>query len=79
MVPDILNEVHWLIENKGISFLLTGSSPRKLRKKHANLLGGRAWRFTMAPLCYPEIKNFDIEETGSQLINQQSFSQTVNL
>lgn len=62
MVPDILNEVHWLIENKGISFLLTGSSPRKLRKKHANLLGGRAWRFTMAPLCYPEIKNFDIDK-----------------
>src|SRR3989338_5558007 len=29
MVPDILNEVHWLIENKHISFLLIGSSPRK--------------------------------------------------
>lgn len=62
MVPDLLNEVHWLIENKGVSFLLTGSSPRKLRKKHANLLGGRAWRYTMAPLCYCEIKNFDIEK-----------------
>lgn len=61
MVPEILNEVHWLIENKNISFLLTGSSVRKLRRKHANLLGGRAWRYTMTPLCYPEIDNFDVE------------------
>jgi len=61
MVPDILNEIHWLIENKNISFLLTGSSARKLRRKHANLLGGRAWRYTMTPLCYPEISGFDIE------------------
>lgn len=65
MVPEILNEVHWLIENKGLSFLLTGSSPRKLRKKHANLLGGRAWRYTMAPLCYPEIENFDLDKVMS--------------
>lgn len=62
MVPDILNEVHWLIENKGLSFLLTGSSPRKLRKTHANLLGGRAWRYSMLPLCYPEIDQLNIEE-----------------
>lgn len=61
MVPDILNEVHWLIENRNISFLLTGSSARKLRRKHANLLGGRAWRYTMTPLCYPEISDIDIE------------------
>jgi predicted AAA+ superfamily ATPase len=62
MVPDLLNEVHWLIENQGISFLLTGSSARKLRRKHANLLGGRAWRYNMTPLCYQEIEQFDIEK-----------------
>ena len=62
MVPDILNEVHWLIENKNLSFLLTGSSPRKLRKTHANLLGGRAWRYSMTPLCYPEIIQLNIEK-----------------
>ncbi|MDF3054733.1 MAG: hypothetical protein K0Q74_640 [Gammaproteobacteria bacterium] len=61
MVPDILNEVHYLIENKGISFLLTGSSPRKLRRGHANLLGGRAWRYTMGPLSYLEVEDFDLE------------------
>lgn len=62
MVPAILNEVHWLIENKNIGFLLTGSSARKLKRGHANMLGGRAWRYTMAPLCYPEIKNLDINK-----------------
>ncbi len=61
-VPDILNEVQWLMDNRSISFLLTGSSARKLRKTHANLLGGRAWRYTMAPLCFPEIEDIDIEQ-----------------
>lgn len=61
MVPDILNEVHWMIENTNASFLLTGSSPRKLRRSHANLLGGRAWRYTMTPLCYPELASFDFD------------------
>jgi predicted AAA+ superfamily ATPase len=61
-VPDILDEVQWLIDNHQISFMLTGSSARKLRKSHANLLGGRAWRYTMTPLCFPEIENLDIEK-----------------
>jgi len=61
-VPDILNEVQWLIDNCSISFLLTGSSARKLRKTHANLLGGRAWRYTMTPLCSAEIQDLDIEQ-----------------
>lgn len=62
MVPDILNEVHWLIESKQLSFLLAGSSPRRLKRKHANLLGGRAWRYTMTPLCYPEIQDINLEK-----------------
>ena len=65
MVPDILNEVHWLIENKHISFILSGSSARKLRRHHANLLGGRAWRYTMHPLCYPELNTIDIGKVVS--------------
>lgn len=59
-VPELLNEVHWLIENRRVAFLLTGSSARKLRRKHANLLAGRAWRYTMTPLAYPEIGNWDL-------------------
>jgi predicted AAA+ superfamily ATPase len=60
-IPPILDEVHWLIENKGMSFLLTGSSARKVRRGHANLLGGRAWRRTMNPLSYMEVTNFNLE------------------
>ena len=61
MVPDLLNEVHWLMENRGASFLLTGSSARKLRRRHANLLGGRAWRYTLHPLTFLETEGFDLE------------------
>ncbi len=62
MAPDLLNEIHWLIENSQASFLMTGSSARKLRRGHANLLGGRAWRFTLQPLTYRETQGFQIEE-----------------
>lgn len=61
MVPGLLNEIHWLIENKRLSFLMTGSSARKLRRKHANLLGGRAWSYTMCPLTFLETEGFDLE------------------
>ncbi|MEI8049754.1 MAG: AAA family ATPase [Bacteroidota bacterium] len=59
-IPQIMNEVHWLIENKGIRFILCGSSARKLKRGGANLLGGRAWRFEMLPLVTPELKNWDL-------------------
>ena len=59
-IPQILNEIHWMIENiKGISFILCGSSSRKLKSSGANLLGGRAWRYQMFPFCYPELKGLD--------------------
>jgi predicted AAA+ superfamily ATPase len=60
-VPALLDEVHWLIENRGASFLLTGSSARKLRRSHANLLAGRARRYEMGPLSYLETEGFDLE------------------
>jgi predicted AAA+ superfamily ATPase len=59
-IPILLNEVHWLIENKKISFILCGSSARKLKRGAANLLGGRAWRFQFYPLVYPEIPDLDL-------------------
>lgn len=59
-VPQILDEVQWLIENKRLSFILCGSSARKLKKGKANLLGGRAWRCEMFPLVTPELKNFEL-------------------
>ncbi|MEQ1890945.1 MAG: ATP-binding protein [Planctomycetota bacterium] len=60
-VPALLDEVHWLIERKKAAFVMTGSSARKLRRGHANLLGGRAWRFEMGPLSASEIQGFDLE------------------
>jgi len=59
-VPAVLDEVHWLIENRGLSFILCGSSARKLKRGKANLLGGRAWRFEMFPLLMREIADFDL-------------------
>ena len=59
-VPRVLDEVHWLIENKGLSFVLCGSSARKLKRGHANLLGGRAWRYELYPLTSQEIGECDI-------------------
>jgi predicted AAA+ superfamily ATPase len=59
-VPLLLNEVHFLIENMKISFILCGSSARKLKRGAANLLGGRAWRFHFYPLVYKEIPAFDL-------------------
>ena len=59
-VPALLDEVHWLIENKGLRFILSGSSARKLRRSGANLLGGRALRKTLFPLVSAEIPDFDL-------------------
>ncbi|MBR4388964.1 MAG: ATP-binding protein [Prevotella sp.] len=59
-VPALLDEVHWLIENKRLHFILSGSSARKLRKSGANLLGGRAIRKTLFPLVSAEIPDFDL-------------------
>lgn len=60
-LPELLNEVHRLIEKHGIRFLLTGSSARKLRRKGVNLLGGRARTIYIHPLTYKELgKRFDL-------------------
>lgn len=59
-VPHILDEVHWLIEHKGLQFILCGSSARKLTRGQANLLGGRAWRYEMFPLVSPEIGHVNL-------------------
>lgn len=60
-VPALLDEVHWLIEHKNASFLLTGSSARKLRRGHANLLAGRARRYELGPLSYFETEGFQLD------------------
>lgn len=61
-LPILLNLVHLLIEERNLSFLLTGSSARKLKREDANLLGGRAGQASLFPLIYPEIPNFNLVE-----------------
>jgi len=59
-VPQLLDEVHWLIENTDLQFILCGASARKLRRGGANLLGGRAWRFHLHPLTSHEVGEVDL-------------------
>ena len=60
-LPELLNEVHRLIEERGVRFLLTGSSARKLRRGGINLLGGRARTKHLHPLIYRELGDrFDL-------------------
>jgi len=54
-LPQLLNEVHRLIEQRRLKFVLTGSSARKLRRTGVNLLGGRALRRLMYPLTPVEM------------------------
>lgn len=60
-VPDLLGEIHWLHENRDVHFALCGSSARKLRRGHANLLGGRAVRHELFGLSARELgASFDL-------------------
>lgn len=60
-LPDLLNEVHRLIEQRRVRFLLTGSSARKLRRAGVNLLGGRARTKYLHPLSAHELADrFDL-------------------
>lgn len=60
-VPALLDEVHWLIENRGTVFALCGSSARKVRRGRANLLGGRALRHELFGLVSAELgAQFDV-------------------
>jgi predicted AAA+ superfamily ATPase len=61
-IPKLLDEVHRLIEERGIHFLLTGSSTKKLKKENANFLGGRARTQHFHPLVYAEIDKFDLQK-----------------
>ena len=59
-VPAVMDEVHYMIEEKGLRFILCGSSARKLKRGHANLLGGRAWRYGMFPFVSAELPQLDL-------------------
>ncbi len=63
-IPDLLNEVHRLIESHRYRFILTGSSARSLRRKGVNLLAGRAHSYKMFPLTAAELgSDFNLNES----------------
>ena len=75
-VPAILNEVHRLIEAEGLGFVLCGSSARKLKRSRANLLGGRAWRFGLHPLTWPEVSGIDLVRALNRGLVPQHYNTT---
>lgn len=66
-IPELLNEVHYLIEERGARFLMTSSSARKLRRGGVNLLGGRARTYNLLPLSLMEIGDDFILEKALQI------------
>ena len=61
-VPQLLDEIHALIHKRKIRFILSGSSPRKLIRSGANLLGGRALKKILFPLVSSEIPDFNLNK-----------------
>lgn len=59
-IPALLDEVHWLMSNHNLRFILSGSSARKMRRSGVNLLGGRAIRKHLYPFVSAEISDFDL-------------------
>ena len=62
LVPELLNEVHRLIQKKGLRFVLCGSSARKLKRKGHNTLGGRALPCFFYPFVSAEIADLDLDK-----------------
>ena len=60
-VPELLDIVHSLMVERGLFFILSGSSARKLKRSGANTLGGRAIPETLFPLVWPEVTDFQID------------------
>ena len=60
-VPELLDEVHRLITEEQLVFILCGSSARKLKRKGKNTLGGRALPVYLFPFVSAEIPEFDID------------------
>ena len=74
-VPELLDVVHRLIEERGQKFALTGSSARKLKRGSANLLAGRAFVYNLFSLTHIEIgPDFDLDRILSWGSLPQIFS-----
>jgi predicted AAA+ superfamily ATPase len=61
-IPVLLDQIHWLIENRCCQFILSGSSARKICRGKGTLLGGRAWRIELYPLVTIELGSIDLDK-----------------
>ena len=63
-IPELLNEVHYLLEkDKSLVFAISGSSARKLKRSQANMLGGRALTYKLHPFTHLELgKSFNLDK-----------------
>ena len=59
-IPELLNEVHWIITHLPVRVIMSGSSPRRIIRSNTNILGGRALRYELYPFTSAEIPNFDL-------------------
>jgi predicted AAA+ superfamily ATPase len=74
-VPEVFDSAQYLIDEKKASFILTGSSARKLKRSGVNLLPGRIKRFYLDPLLWGElgfIKKNNITELAIENINKKT-------
>jgi predicted AAA+ superfamily ATPase len=82
-IPELLNEVHRLIENRKWNFALSGSSARKLKRKGVDLLAGRAVTRNFFPFSFAEIEDiFDLNvslEWGMMPTVQMSRDESADL
>lgn len=82
-VPALFDAVQVLIDNKDASFILTGSSARKLKRHGVNLLPGRIKHYHLSPLLWGElglVKECAIAELSISNINRDvpySFEDTL--
>jgi predicted AAA+ superfamily ATPase len=77
-VPEIFDAIQLLLDEKKASFIITGSSARKLRRKGANLLPGRVRTLHLAPMSWGEMgwlkKGFIAQLKQANMNSQIDFS-----
>src|SRR5690606_37083436 len=59
-IPELLNEIHWLMTNTDRQLIMSGSSARRILRSGATLLGRRALPYELCPLISEEIPDFDL-------------------
>ncbi len=76
--PELLDEIHWCLENTTTKFILCGSSARKLKTVASGVLGGRAKRYDFFPLTSEEIESEFSKDPLSRILNQGLIPQHFN-